>query len=281
MHVVRLFAAWIGVALLGQGANAQSATADSARAPSAVPPPPPAVGRTELRRFAGVAALGAVAYTLDDVSRRAVRGAGPQSNDLLEGAAAFGNAWGQPGVVSLGAALWAGGLVAKRPTAAASGLRAIEAITVSGVVTKLLKGTFGRARPAVAPHQRDDWRVGRGFRHPDGDYEAMPSGHATAAFAFAAAVTGEVAHRAPAHARWVGVSTYSAAALTAYARMHDDRHWLSDVTVGAGIGTVTGLAIVRWHATRPANPIDRWLLAPVLSPAPQGGWNVGFSVQTR
>lgn len=277
MHVVRFFAAWLGVALIGQGASAQSATADSTE----VPPPPPAVGRTELRRFAGVAVLGALAYTVDDVARRNVRGPAPQSNGLLEGAAEFGNAWGEPGVVGLGAALWAGGLLAKRPTAAASGLRAIEAITVSGVVTKLLKGTFGRARPAIAPNQRDDWRVGRGFEHPDGDYESMPSGHATAAFAFAAAVTGEVAQRAPAHARWVGVSSYTAAALTAYARMHDDRHWLSDVTVGAGIGTVTGLAIVRWHATRPTNPIDRWLLAPVLSPAPQGGWNVGLSVQTR
>jgi membrane-associated phospholipid phosphatase len=94
-------------------------------------------------------------------------------------------------------------------------------------------------------------------------------------------VTGEVRLRAPAHARTVGVLTYGAALATAYARMHDDRHWLSDVTVGAGIGTVTGWAITRWHETRPENPIDRVLLRPVIAPAPLGGMRVGLSMQSR
>lgn len=223
-----------------------------------------------------VGVLGAIAYAGDPRARAAVRAPGAQDNALLNGLAEFGNAWGQPGVVGLGAALWGGGLIAERPTLAVSGLRAIEAITVSGVLTKLLKGGFGRARPYVAPHDRTDWQLFRGFGHSNGEYEAMPSGHATAAFAFAAAVTGEVATRAPAHARWVGIASYSAAAVTAYARMHDDRHWFSDVTVGAGIGTVTGLAIVRWHATRPSNVIDRWLLAPIVAPAPMGGWTLGL-----
>jgi hypothetical protein len=70
---------------------------------------------------------------------------------VLDGLTEFGNAWGQPGVVGLGFALWGGGMLAKKPTVAASGLRAIEAITVSGTVTSLLKMTFGRARPYLSP----------------------------------------------------------------------------------------------------------------------------------
>ena len=93
-------------------------------------------------------------------------------------------------------------------------------------------------------------------------------------------MTSEVARRAPEHARWVGITTYSLAVTTAYARMHDDRHWLSDVTVGAGIGTVTAWAITRWHATRPDNPIDRILLRPVVAASPLET-RVGVSVQWR
>jgi membrane-associated phospholipid phosphatase len=267
-------------ALVYAGPNvlgAQSAPRDSATAER----PPAAFSMVETKRFTVVAALGGLAYLGDQAARDAVRGAGPQGNSALGAVTEFGNAWGQPGVVGLGLALWGGGLVAKKPTVAASGLRAIEAIAVSGTVTSLLKLTFGRARPYLSPTAPDDFQFGRGAEYRDGRYSSMPSGHATAAFAFASAVTGEVRLRAPQHARTVGLLTYGAAAATAYARMHDDRHWLSDVTVGAGIGTVTGWAITRWHATRPENPIDRALLRPVIAPSPYGGMNVGFTLQTR
>jgi len=235
----------------------------------------------ETKRFLTVAALGGLASFGDQGARDAVRGAGPQGNSVLNAMTEFGNVWGQPGVVGLGFALWGGGLVAKKPTVAASGLRAIEAIAVSGTVTSILKLTFGRARPFLSPDNPSDFKLFRRLGAPDGGYTAMPSGHATAAFAFASAVTGEVRLRAPEHARTVGVLTYGAAAVTAYARMHDDRHWLSDVTVGAGIGTVTGWAITRWNATRPDNPIDRTLLQPLLAPSPYGGMNIGVMLRTR
>lgn len=255
-------------------AGGQEVVADSAR-------PPAAFSMVETRRFTAVAALGGLAYLGDQAARDAVRGPGPQGNGVLDGLAEFGNVWGQPGVVGVGFALWGGGLVAKRPTVAASGLRAIEAITVSGTVTSLLKIAFGRARPYLSPDNPGDFNLLTRIEGPHGGYAAMPSGHATAAFAFASAVTGEVRLRAPEHARTVGVVTYGAALVTAYARMHDDRHWLSDVTVGAGIGTVTGWAITRWHKTRPENPIDRVLLRPVIAPAPLGGMRVGVSMLTR
>jgi membrane-associated phospholipid phosphatase len=257
--------------------NAQSAPSDSA----VTARPPAAFSMVETKRFAVVAGLGGLAYLGDQGARDAVRGAGPQGNSVLGAMTDFGNVWGQPGVVGVGFALWGGGLVAKNATVAASGLRAIEAITVSGTVTSLLKMTFGRARPYLSPDAADDFRLFRGAQYRDGRYSAMPSGHATVAFAFASAVTGEVRLRAPQHARTVGVLTYGAAAVTAYARMHDDRHWLSDVMVGAGIGTVTGWAITRWHATRPENAIDRALLRPVIAPSPYGGVNIGLTLRTQ
>ncbi len=243
--------------------------------------PPGAFTMVEVRRFGVTVVAGSIAYLGDQALRDALQRPGVQSSELLDGAARFGNAYGAPGVLVLGAAMWGGGLVAKRPVLATAGLRAIEAITVSGLVTQGLKVTAGRARPFTSPDNPADWKLFRADDPVEGSYASMASGHATAAFAFASAVTATVKRRAPERARAVGIITYGAAAVTAYARMHDDKHWLSDVTVGAGIGTVTGWAITRWHDTRPDNPIDRVFLRPFVAPAHRGATMIGVTFSTR
>ncbi|WKW13582.1 phosphatase PAP2 family protein [Pseudogemmatithrix spongiicola] len=253
--------------------GAQAAPADSA------PRPSPAFGAPELRGFAVAFAAGGLAYFADQSARDAVRGSGPQGSAVLDGIAGFGNPYGSPGVMALSAALYGGGLLAKRPVIAASGFRGLEAIGVSGLVTATIKGLAGRKRPEISPDDPASFAWLRGMRE-GGDYQSVPSGHATAAFAFATAVHLEVRRRAPQHARLVGILVYSGAVATAYGRMHDDRHWLSDVVTGAGIGSVTAAAIHRWHATRAADPIDGFFLKPVLS-SRQGGVGVGFSASFR
>lgn len=247
-----------------------------ASAQDSLPTPPPAVGKLEARRFAGVLALGALAYLADDAVRDRVRDRTPGDDGAVDDVFAFADHYGDPGVAVAALALWGTGLVSKRHTVAVVGLRAVEAVGVSGLTTVLLKELTGRARPRVAPHDPANWQLLRPTRSGSEDHRAMPSGHATAVFAFATAVTGEVARRAPEHALWVGTSTYALAMLTAWQRMRADAHWLSDVTVGAGIGTVTALAILRWHDTRPDNPIDRWFLRPVVQPTPSGATAVGL-----
>jgi len=257
------------------------ATTLAAQAPAAdtTTRPSPAFGAPELRGFALTFAAGGLAYFADQSLRDAVRGTGPQGSALLDGVAEYGNPFGSPGVLALSAAMYGSGLLARRPTLAAAGLRGIESIAVSGIVTATLKGLIGRARPEISPDDAWDAELLRGQRE-GGDYQALPSGHATAAFAFATAVHLEVKRRAPRHARWVGVLAYGSAVATAYARMHDDRHWLSDVTVGAGIGSVTAAAIHRWHATRAADPVDGFFLRPVLTPR-QGAMGIGFTATFR
>lgn len=263
-----LLALWVALPL-----GAQSAAVDSASRPS------PAFGAPEVRGFALSFAAGGLAYFADQAVRDAVRGSGPQGSSALEAVAGYGNPYGSPGVLALSAVLYGGGLLTKRPVIAATGLRGLEAIAVSGLVTATLKGMAGRKRPAISPDDPGSFAWLRGMRE-GGDYQSVPSGHSTAAFAFATATYLEVKRRAPRHARWVGIVVYGSAAATAYGRMHEDRHWLSDVVTGAGIGSVTAAAIHRWHATRPADPIDGFFLKPVLAPR-RDGIGVGLSAAFR
>jgi membrane-associated phospholipid phosphatase len=253
------------------------AQADTAR-------PPAVVTAGDVARAGLFTGLALLAYPVDDDVRTSVRGEGPQRSRTLDAMAEFGYAYGQPGVLGLGVALWGGGLVAHNTTVAATGLRALEAIAVSGTITSVLKGVIGRARPRVSPDDKGDFEWGRGFGaslDSDGSYSSLPSGHATVAFAFASAVTSEVAFRAPEHARTVAIVTYGAATVTAWSRMHMDAHWLSDVTLGAGIGMVSGWAVTRWHRTRPGNRVDRWLLRPVMEPGIDGGARMGVCLCPR
>lgn len=244
--------------------------------------PAPIVMRRDLQILGAGAGLAVLAQRVDLRVRDEVRSAGWQGNGFLEAIEPVGDVWGGAAAVGAGLALWGGGLYARNATVAATGLRAIEAITVSGQITAILKGAIGRARPRVDSTNAWNVEFGRGFRSTSGDYKSMPSGHSTAAFAFAAAVTSEVVKRAPKHARLIGITTYGLAGITAYSRIHSNAHWLSDVTMGAAIGMASGWAVTRWHATRPGNRVDRLLLGRTLSPlvtrSPQGGTLVGVSI---
>ncbi len=68
---------------------------------------------------------------------------------------------------------------------------------------------------------------------PDGsNNQSFPSGHTATAFMLATMLNKEYGHISP----WIGVGAYSAASATGLMRMANNKHWLSDVLTGAGIG---------------------------------------------
>jgi len=72
---------------------------------------------------------------------------------------------------------------------------------------------------------------------PFSGQDSWPSGHTTMAFALATSVSDEV------HSLPVTVALYGAATMTAWSRMNDDRHWLTDVVTGAAVGVVSAKVI--------------------------------------
>lgn len=71
---------------------------------------------------------------------------------------------------------------------------------------------------------------------PDGsNNHSFPSGHTATAFMTATMLTKEYGHKSP----WIGIGAYTAAAATGLMRMANNKHWLSDVLTGAGIGILS------------------------------------------
>ncbi len=183
----------------------------------------------------------------------------------------------QPGSLIIGASLYGIGRVAHWHNVQDLGLHGTEAVALASGVTTLLKGLAGRARPFVV---RDtvpsDFNFGKGFS--SSDYQSFPSGHTTAAFAAAAAVTSE-SQRWCRKCIWVVAPTlYGGATLVGLSRMYHNRHWASDVALGAAIGTFTGIKVVRYNHGHPDNMIDRVLNRAQVMPAPNGDLAVGFAL---
>lgn len=220
------------------------------------------ISRTLIRKSEALTFLGfglaAVAISPADERLAAwIRGPLAQGRSGDFAAGAF-NLAGDPGTVLWSAGLYLYGLVTDRRHAMDAGLHIGESIVVATVITDVLKLSVGRARPFVsADTNSHDFQFGRGI--DGGQFQSLPSGHATAAFALASALSSEAAAWKP-HWRWVAPTAYGTATFVGLARMYDDKHWASDVVLGAGIGIAAAKATVRFNHARPNNRVDRALI---------------------
>ncbi|MQA91359.1 MAG: phosphatase PAP2 family protein [Gemmatimonas sp.] len=209
--------------------------------------------------LAGGFLLGAISLVPADVAlAEVVQDSARQDDPLLRAGAGFLRFLAYPGSLGVTGSLYAAGHFLERSEMAAVGLHATEAIALAVGATLLAKGLVGRARPAVDVTRPFDVGLVRGFL--DGRYRSFPSGHTTAAFALAAAMTNEMAYIDPELRVPIGVALYSVASLIGASRMYHNEHWASDIVIGAAIGSFAGWKVVRYHRTRPDNRIDETFL---------------------
>jgi len=180
------------------------------------------------------------------------------NRDLKRAATAF-RFFGGSGPYIIGASMYVVGRVAHVPRMAELGVHGTEAVVVGIATSGVLKVILGRARPYFSADTNPrNFGFGRGRR--GGQYQSFPSGHSTAAFAAAAAVSTETSSWWP-KTKWIfGPMLYAGATTVGLSRMYDDKHWASDVIMGAAVGTFAGLKTVRFNHTHEGNRIDRFLL---------------------
>ena len=90
------------------------------------------------------------------------------------------------------------------------------AMVSNGLITVGMKRAFGRERP-------------------NGGSYSFPSGHTSHSFTMAS-ISNEL------YGKNIGLISYGLATLVAVSRMNDNKHYLSDVIFGAGLGTAVGRA---------------------------------------
>ena len=182
-----------------------------------------------------------------------------------------------PGAYFIGGGLYLYGRLAKKPNVADFGWHGLESVLVATATTGFLKGTLGRSRPYVSADTNPrDFKFGGGFGSTE--RQSFPSGHTTTAFAVAASVTSETRRLYPKALPFVAPIMYGGAIYVGLSRMYHDKHWASDVALGAAVGTFSGLKVVRYSHAHPDNKIDRIILRTVVAPDGRGGGYLGLSL---
>jgi membrane-associated phospholipid phosphatase len=215
---------------------------------------------TSLRWWHPLAAAGGVAalFLVDEPIRDFVQ---DHRSGILDDVGSVAAKFHEPEVFLVGSVgAMSLGLVARQPKLAQTGVQILSAYGLASGMMIGAKWAAGRSRPSDTPDNNlaMDWFGG-------GQRASFPSGASTVVFSLAATVSDAVGDTR------VTVLLYSAATLNAWSRVNSDRHWVSDVALGALFGvTAAKLVNGRWRVFgfRP----------PTVGIAPGGRLVVGYSV---
>ena len=123
-------------------------------------------------------------------------------------------------------------------TARKTSLLAVESLVISTAMTEVLKVSFHRSRPNSGASQYD-------WKGPQFNLKNLSfcSGHTSSAFALATVFAEQYKDSA-----YVPAVAYGLATLAGLSRVYDNKHWASDVFVGATLGYFVGKSVVNYHS---------------------------------
>ena len=138
----------------------------------------------------------------------------------------------------LSGALYGSGLLLDDKYIRETGQMLAEALLFNGLITTGAKMMFSRGRPFTneGSYEIDLFEFESNFKET-----SLPSGHTSTAFTAATILSNRIDNM------YVSIALYSMASLTALQRIYVDRHWFSDTILGAALGTVIGLKVIKLH----------------------------------
>ena len=172
-----------------------------------------------------------LAFSLDPKIKEEVN---YQHTPALDNATGFGEKYGSisyAGILSGG--IYLTGKIIGNKSLATTGRMLTESVLYSGLAVSLLKYTVGRSRPYT-----DEGPVTMFTYSFQEANVSFPSGHTATAFAISTVLANRIDNPI------ATVALYGLAGFTGYQRIYDNKHWFSDVFVGAVIGYFIGRSIV-------------------------------------
>jgi hypothetical protein len=199
----------------------------------------------------GVIAGTGVAFLVDEQLRTELQKGHTESLDKLN--STFREYGSTYSILGSSVGIYVVGLLTESEEIRTTGRLVTEALFVSGCINGSLKVIIGRGRPYL--------NVGNDKFKPlnfANNYNSLPSGHTTVAFTISTVLADQIDRW------WATVGLYGLATATAYSRMYNDAHWLSDVFLGASIGYISGKLITTAHRNRKSTNSSLFRLYPTI-----------------
>lgn len=184
----------------------------------------------------GVAGAVGLTYVFDrDIQAKLQNSKG----NTLNKAADVGSLAGDPFIhLGLAALVYGGGIAANSQKWKETGEMIGEALILADASSLLIKETSGRGRPIVTTDKGDF----KPFNFKN-DYDSFPSMHTTSSFALAS-ILAATSENLP-----MKMLYYSAATFVGVSRIYQNKHWASDVVLGAALGELCGRVVINYHAS--------------------------------
>jgi membrane-associated phospholipid phosphatase len=156
---------------------------------------------------------------------------------FLKGANNVGSFIGNPYIhLGAAAAIYTAGAAADSPKYLRLGQELGEALALTDTTTFVLKQAIGRGRPNTGSSNSRY----RPFQFAP-DYDSLSSMHTASSFAIAH-VAASKTESLP-----VKILCYTAASFVAFSRLYQEKHWASDLVLGAAVGELAGDTVTRYY----------------------------------
>jgi membrane-associated phospholipid phosphatase len=175
--------------------------------------------------------LAALAHPADATFNVHLRSHDPLVNNIYKPAKYLGDT---PEQAALSLGTYAYGRIFDEPRVSHLGMDLLRAQLIAEAMVEPIKFATRRERPDLS------------------DRQSFPSGHAAVTFATATVIQRHLGWRK-------SLLGYVVASYVASSRLHDNKHYLSDVVFGAAVGTIAGRTVTQ-HGR------DMWTVAPVNVP---------------
>jgi hypothetical protein len=187
--------------------------------------------RGDLLTLAAVSGTGLVLMALDQEIQDDVQGRRAESSDSVSAFfTVFGNG---AALLGLSTAVYVAGEIGHDDGLRKTALLSVESLATASLLVWTIKVIAGRARPYTGESS--------GSYHLftlESDFWSFPTGHAAAAFSVATTIALQT------RGVLIDIAAYGLATMAGLARIHDNKHWASDVFIGSALGYFVARKIV-------------------------------------